>query len=69
MVACTFNEETCESLIGTELDGRIKKVSVEPYEYVIPDTGEMVKLSYRYEYTTELDEMLEEELARLEIAA
>ena len=37
-VACTFDEETCVNLIGTEMPGKIMKVDVEPYEYAIPDT-------------------------------
>ena len=30
-LACTFNEITCKSLIGTQLPGQIRKVEVEPY--------------------------------------
>ena len=66
-VACTFNELTCETLIGTELPGRIQKVQVEPYEYLIPDTGEMTTLTHRYEYIGEeetiiMDNVVDKEL-------
>jgi len=57
-VACTFDEATCESLKGTQLPGTIRKVDVEPYEYTIPDTGEIVTLSYRFEYLEEQDSII-----------
>lgn len=54
-VPCTFDERTCQSLIGTEMDGRIKKVMVDPYEYAIPKTGEIITLKHRYEYVSEVE--------------
>ena len=47
-VACTFDEATCESLIGTNLPGSIKRVEVEPFEFTIAETGEVVERSHRY---------------------
>ncbi|WP_445453153.1 hypothetical protein [Flavobacterium sp. 25HG05S-40] len=52
-VSCTFDEATCESLIGTKLPGAIKRVEVEPYEFTIAETGEVVERSHRYEYISE----------------
>lgn len=52
-VNCTFNKETCESLKGTQFPGSIRKVEVEPYEYEIPDNGEIITLTHRYEYMGE----------------
>ncbi len=49
-VSSTFNESTCQSLIGTKMPGTIQRVEVEPYAYVIQDTGEEITLSHRYEY-------------------
>jgi hypothetical protein len=46
----TFDELTCQSLVGQELPGTISKVICEPYEYTIPDSGEVVTLNYRHEY-------------------
>ena len=66
-VACTFDEDTCESLIGTTLDGKIKKVQVEPYEYMIPDTGELVTLEHRYEFINEIDDIIEEHVLEEEV--
>ena len=48
-IPSTFDENTCKSLIGTELSGQIIKVQTEPYEYTIQETGEVIELSHRYE--------------------
>jgi hypothetical protein len=53
VIASTFDELTCKGLIGTELEGKVVKVSCEPYEYTIKDTGEVITLNYRYEYVQE----------------
>jgi len=49
-MSTTFDENVCQSLIGTELPGEVKKVNCEPYEYTVKDTGEIIMLSHRYEY-------------------
>ena len=49
-MSSTFDEFTCQSLIGTELPGSIKKVECEAYSYTIKDTGEIITLNHRYEY-------------------
>lgn len=54
-VPCTFDETTCESLVGTNLPGSVKRVEVEPYEFTIAETGEVVERSHRYEYISEED--------------
>ena len=46
----TFDEETCKSLIGQELDGTVEKVDCEPYEITNEETGEVLQLSYRWVY-------------------
>lgn len=65
-VSCTFNEPTCVSLIGTKLPGTIQKVEVEPYEYTIPDTGEIVELNYRFEFMSEEDGIVRGNLVEAE---
>lgn len=52
-VPCTFDELTCQALIGKELAGSIDKVECEPYEYTNPQTGELLYLTHRYEYIAE----------------
>ncbi|MFV8324683.1 hypothetical protein [Flavobacterium sp. ZS1P14] len=52
-ISSTFDEITCQALIGTELPGKVKKVECEAYEYVIKDTGEVITLTHRFEYVEE----------------
>ena len=52
-ISSTFDELTCQALIGTELSGKVDKVSCEPYEYTIKDTGEVITLTHRFEYVEE----------------
>lgn len=66
-VPCTFNETTCEALIGTDFPGSIQKVQVEPYDYMIPGTGEVIELSHRYEYSSEEINLLEESFVKKEL--
>jgi hypothetical protein len=44
-VPCTFTEPTCKALVGTQMPGAIKKVSVDPYEFTIRETGEIIKMT------------------------
>ena len=52
-VATTFDAETCQSLIGTEIPGNIEKVDCEPYEYTLEKTGEVLVLQHRYSFVPE----------------
>src|SRR4030095_16998059 len=52
-ISCTFDEETAKALIGTQLPGNVHKVPCDPYEYTLPETGEVVELSYKYSYVPE----------------
>jgi len=56
-VTSTFDEQTCEQLIGTELPGRIEKKECEPYEYIIPETGEEVILRHTYVYNPDANSL------------
>ena len=59
-ISCTFDELTCQSLIGSELPGTIVKVDCEPYSYTIPDSQEEVMLTHTYVYQAEHAESPEE---------
>jgi hypothetical protein len=50
-IPATFNEETCKRIIGKSLPGSIIKEQVDPYEYTLPETGEVISLSHRYGYS------------------
>ncbi len=65
-VPCTFDEATCQSLIGNELEGAVVRVEVEPYEYINESTGEAVMLSHRYEYLTEDNHIVQQNLVESE---
>lgn len=52
-ISSTFDEATCNALIGTELEGRVEKVPSESYEYTIRETGEVIMLSHRFEYVAD----------------
>jgi hypothetical protein len=66
-VPCTFNEQTCKSLIGTQMSGAIKKVIVDPYEFTVKETGEMITLSHRYEYLTDEESIIENNVLKDEL--
>ena len=65
-VATTFNETVCKSLIGSTLEGIVKKVECDAYEYTIKDTGEIVQLKHRYEYVSEETEIVDKNVMDLE---
>jgi len=48
-----MDEPTAKALVGTQLPGTIERVSADPYEYTIPDTGEVRTLAYTYQYRPE----------------
>jgi len=50
-ITSTFNEETAQGLIGKQLPGSIKRVESLPYDFVIPNTGEVIKLQHTYQYS------------------
>lgn len=52
-VTSTFDEETCKRLIGSEMTGSIRKVPCTPFEYVVPETGEITTITSRWEYVPE----------------
>ena len=49
-VSTTFDEATCKSLIGTELQGTVEKRPCNPYEYSVQDTGEVITLEHNWQY-------------------
>ena len=52
-VTTTFDAAMCESLIGTQMSGCIKRVECEAYEYADKKTGEILTLHHRWEYAEE----------------
>ncbi len=52
-VTSTFDEVTCKALVGSEIPGSISKKEVEPYTYVVRETGEELVLTHRWVYVPE----------------
>ena len=67
-ITSTFDEPTAKTLIGSKMPGIIKRVESVPYEYAIPETGELIKLAHTYEYAPERDLGMEAPVRRLEVA-
>jgi len=49
-MSSTFNEATAKGLIGKQIAGAIVRVECEPYDYTIPEGGEIIQLAHRWEY-------------------
>jgi hypothetical protein len=50
-ITSTFDDNVCKSLIGTKYPGEIERVESEPYEFKIPESGEVVLLNHKYRYS------------------
>ncbi|WP_460954114.1 hypothetical protein [Spirosoma litoris] len=69
-LSATFPEAICKQMVGKQLPGCITKTECEPYEYTIPDTGEIITRSHRYDYQPiEQNSMEETVLAGSPLAA
>lgn len=53
LIPSTFDEVTCQALIGTEMPGNIVKEECEPYDFVVKETGEEITLYHRWVYVPE----------------
>jgi len=49
-ISSTFDLETAQSFVGKTLPGKIVRALCEPYEYTVPESGEVVMLGYTYQY-------------------
>ena len=49
----TFDEDTAIRMVGTKIAGQIIRVPCEPIDYKIPHTGEVIKLTHRWDYIPE----------------
>ncbi len=52
-ITSTFDKETCKSLLGTSIHGKIERQECEAYEYTVEDTGEVMILNHRNVYIPE----------------
>lgn len=52
-VSSTFDIVTANRMVGKEMPGSIAKMECEPYDYTLPETGEVIQLSHTYGYIPE----------------
>lgn len=52
-IPSTFDEVTAKSMIGEKIPGSVQKTSCEPYDFVNKETGEIIRLDYRWAYVPE----------------
>jgi hypothetical protein len=64
-ISSTVTEEVAKKLIGSQYPGFIVKVQRDPYEYVIPGTGESITLNHGYEYQPDIPSMNAEQPMKL----
>jgi hypothetical protein len=52
-IPSTFDEETARGMIGEKIPGTVQKKSCDPYDFVNKETGEVLRLNYRWAYVPE----------------
>ena len=57
IIPATFGIDVCKTLIGKQIPGSIMKVKTESYEYTIPESGKVITLDYRWQYSKDEDNM------------
>lgn len=67
-MSSTFDENTAKSFVGKELPGEIARVQSEPYDFTVPETGEVISLAHTYTYVPEQQKLVRAEKTALEMA-
>lgn len=52
-VSSTFDQLTAERMVGKQMAGTIERVPCDPYDFTIEQTGEVIKVGYRWDYLPE----------------
>lgn len=52
-IVSTFSKEVAALMVGKELPGQIVKQQCDPYDYTVPETGEVIQISHTYEYQSD----------------
>ena len=52
-ISSTFDQLTAERMVGRQMPGSIERVPCEPYDFTIEETGEAIKIGYRWDYLPE----------------
>ena len=67
-ITSTFDEDFCRGLIGQQIPGTVQRVSCEPYEFTVKDTGEVLTLTHRWVYLKEGESVEEKVIADSKVA-
>jgi hypothetical protein len=49
-ITSTFSEEVAKAFIGNKMEGEIARVQCDPYDFRVPNTGEIIRLNYTYDF-------------------
>jgi len=52
-ISSTFDETIARMMVGKQIKGNIVRVQCDPYEYTLPETGEVITIGHRYDYMPE----------------
>ena len=52
-ITSTFTEEVAQKLIGKTLPGSIIRTQTDAYEFMVPESGEVITLAHTYQYVPE----------------
>ena len=67
-IPSTFDDATCQSLIGTQIPGSIQRVESVPYLFTVQSTGEVLTLNHRWVYLKEGETVEEKVIADSKVA-
>jgi hypothetical protein len=67
-ITSTFDDATCQNLIGQQIPGSVQKVESEPYEFTNKETGEVFTLTHRWVYLKEGETIEEKVIADSKVA-
>ncbi len=50
-IPCTFEDTFAESLVGSQMPGKIERIQCDEYKYEIPGSKEVIKLTHTIQYS------------------
>ena len=67
-ITSTFDDATCQNLIGQQIPGSVQKVECEPYDFTNKETGEVLTLTHRWIFQKEGETIEEKVIADSKVA-
>jgi hypothetical protein len=52
-MSSTFDKATAEAFIGKQMPGNVVRMASDPYEFTVPETGEVIELKHSWVYQPE----------------